>query len=77
MKADIHITLCNEMAVEILNNLYDGLEVWRDTAEHLASGSIVTPCVIAKCSSPTKARSMIRLYNGAISTIEKTLRSKE
>ncbi|MBA7537698.1 hypothetical protein ES705_29967 [subsurface metagenome] len=76
MRKNIDLTLPYEMVVEILNNLYDGLEVWRDTEEYLASGTIVSPCVITKCSSVRKARRMTRLYHGAISTIEKLLKSK-
>ena len=76
MRKNIDLTLPYEMVVEILNNLYDGLEVWRDTEEYLASGSIVAPCVIAKCSSVSNARRMMRLYDGAISTIKSVVKSK-
>jgi len=71
------LSLPMEVVGEILNHLEDGVEVWRNTEEYLASGSIVAPCVIANCSSFRKARRMIRLYNGAISTIERVLKSKE
>lgn len=76
MRKNIDLTLPYEMAVEILNNLYGSLEIWRDTEEYIACGSIVAPCVIAECSSAKKVRKMIRLYNGAISKIEKQLKPK-
>jgi hypothetical protein len=76
MRKNVDLTLPYEMAVEVLNNLYGGLEVWRNTEEYIAGGSIVAPCFIAECSSVRKARRMIRLYDVAISTIEKLLKSK-
>ena len=76
MRKMINLSLPTEMIGEILNHLEDEVEVWKNTEEYLASGSIVAPCFIANCSSVRKARSMIRLYNGAISTLEKLLKSK-
>jgi len=76
MKKRITLSLPTEVVSEILNHLEDGVEVWRNTEEYLASGSIVAPCFIANCSSIRKARRMIRLYHGAISTIEKLIKSK-
>ena len=76
MRKIITLSLSNEMISEILNHLTDGLEVWRNTEEYLASGSIVSPRVIANCSSVSNAHRMIKLYNEAISTIESVIKSK-
>jgi hypothetical protein len=65
------LTLPSAAVPEILNDLYDGLEVWRNTEEYLDSGSVVAPCVVAECSNVRKARRMIRLYEETISVIEK------
>ena len=65
------LTLPSAAVPEILNDLYDGLEVWRNTEEYLDSGSVVALCVIAECSNVRKARRMIRLYEETISAIEK------
>ena len=75
MSKMITLTLPSDIVDEIINNLYDGVEVWRDTEEYLASKSVVAPCVIAECSSARKARRMLKLYQEAISVIEE-VRSK-
>ena len=74
MQKMITLSLPTEILDEILNNLQDGLEVWRNTEEYLASGSIVSPCVIAKCSSVSKARRMTKLYDKTISTLESVVK---
>jgi len=76
MRKMITLSLPTEVEGEILNHLEDGVEVWRNTEEYLSSGCVVTPCFVAECSSIRKARRMKRLYNGAISTIERVLKSK-
>jgi len=76
MSRMITLTLPSDIVSEVLNHLTDGLEIWRDTEEYLASGSVVAPCVIGQCSSVTKARRVMRLYEGAISTIERAVKSK-
>lgn len=70
MRKMITLSLPTEVVDEILNNLEDGLEVWRNTEEYLASGSIVASCIIAKCSNVCKAHRMVKLYEKAISTVE-------
>ena len=70
MSKTITLTLPREIVDEFLNHLHDGIEVWRDTEEYLASGSVMAPCVIAECSSVRKARKMMRLYEGTVSLIE-------
>ena len=77
MSKMITLTLSSDIVDEFLNHLHDGVEIWRDTEEYLASGSVVAPCVIAECNSARKARKMMRLYEGSISTIEKAIKSKE
>ena len=57
--------------------LYDDEDVWRNTAEYIVDVAIVTPCVVADCSSIRKARRMIRLYEEAIWVIEKVVKSKQ
>ena len=76
MRKIITLSLSNEMISEILNHLTDGLEVWRNTERYLASNSIVSPCVIAKCSSVSNAHRMIKLYEETISTIERVIKSE-
>ena len=65
----ITLTLPSDIVDEFLNHLHDGVEIWRDTEEYLASGSVVAPCVVAECSSVRKARRMIKLYEETISVI--------
>jgi len=55
----------------ILADLYDGLEVWKNTEEYLDNGCVVAQCVVAECSSVREARKMLRLYGKTISLIEK------
>jgi len=76
MRKLINLTLPYAAAPEILNDLYDGLEVWRNTEEYLDSGSVVAPCVIAECSSVRKARQMMRLYEETISLLENKIGKK-
>jgi hypothetical protein len=70
----ITLTLQADIVEEILNNLRDGMGILINTEEYLASGSIVGPCVIAECSNIKKVRRMMRLYEGAISTMEKAVK---
>jgi len=67
MSKMITLTLPSAAVPEILNDLYDGLEVWKNTEEYLDSGSVVAPCVVAECSSVGKSRRMIKLYEETIS----------
>lgn len=76
MSKMITLTLSADIADEILNHLYDGVEVWRDTEEYLASGSVVAPCVVAECSSVRKARQMMKLYETTISLIENKIEKR-
>jgi len=48
MRRIINLELPAPIVTEILNDLYDGLDVWRNTEEYLASGSVVAPCVVAE-----------------------------
>lgn len=70
MSKTVTLTLPHEIVDEFLNHLHDGVEVWRDTEEYLASGSVVAPCVVAECSRVSKARRIIKLYEETISVIE-------
>jgi len=72
MSKMITLTLPSAVVPEILNDLYDGLEVWKNTEEYLDSGSVVVPCVTAECSSVRKSRRMIKLYKETISVIERS-----
>lgn len=72
----ITLSLPTEVVGEILNHLEDGVEVWRNTEEYLSNGCVVTPCFVADCYSIRKARRMMRLYDGAISTIKSVVKSK-
>jgi hypothetical protein len=76
MRRIINLELPAPIVTEILNDLYDGLDVWRNTEEYLASGSVVAPCVVAECSSIRKAHKMIRLYKETISLIENKVGKK-
>jgi hypothetical protein len=76
MRKMITLTLPVAVVGEILNHLRDGVEVWRDTEEYLASGSVVAPCVVAECLSVRKARKMMKLYEETISVIEKVRSSQ-
>ena len=76
MRKMITLTLPVAVVGEILNHLRDGVEVWRDTEEYLASGSVVAPCVVAECSSVSKTRRMIKLYEETISVIERASSSQ-
>jgi hypothetical protein len=76
MSKMITLTLPVTIVNEILNHLWDGVEVWKDTEEYLASGSVVAPCVVAECSRVSKARRMIQLYEETISAIEKVRSSQ-
>ena len=76
MNKMITLTLPYAAVPEILNDLYDGLEVWKNTEEYLNSGSVVAPCVVAACSSARKAHRMIKLYEETISVIEEAAKSK-
>jgi hypothetical protein len=76
MSKMITLTLPSVAVDAILNESYDSLEVWRDTEEYLASGSVVAPCVVAECSSVRKARQMIRLYKETISLIQNKIGKK-
>jgi len=76
MSKMITLTLPATVVSEILNHLRDGVEVWRDTEEYLASGSVVAPCVVAECSRVSKARRMIKLYEETISVIERVRSSQ-
>jgi hypothetical protein len=69
MSKMITLTLSSDIVDELLNHLYDGVEVWKDTEEYLTSGSVVAPCVVAECSSVRKARQMMRIYEETISLI--------
>ena len=75
MSKTITLTLPCEIVDEFLNHLRDGIEVWRDTEEYLASGSAMAPCVVAECSSVRKAHRMIKLYDETISVIEGAVKS--
>jgi hypothetical protein len=57
--------------------LYDGVEVWMNTAEYIVNGNFVAPCVVADCSSVKKARRMMKLYEETILVIEKAVGQKE
>lgn len=70
MRKMVTLALPSAMLDVILADLYDGLEVWRDTEEYLDSGCVVAPCVVAECSSVREARRMLRLYEKTISLIE-------
>jgi len=72
----ITLTLPSAAVPEILNDLYDGLEVWRNTEEYLDSGSVVAPCVVAECSRVSKARRMIKLYEETISAMKRVRSSQ-
>lgn len=76
MRKMVTLTLPSDIVDELLNHLYDGVEVWKDTEEYLASGSVVTPCVVAECSSVRKARKMMRLYEETVSLIENKVGKK-
>jgi hypothetical protein len=76
MRKMITLTLPSEIVDDFLNHLHDGVEVWRDTEEYLASGSVVAPCVVAECSSVSKTRRMIKLYEETISVIERVRSSQ-
>jgi len=76
MRKMMTLTLPVTVVSEILNHLRDGVEVWRDTAEYIANGNFVAPCVVADCTSVKKARSMMKLYEEAISVIEKAVGSR-
>jgi len=73
MRKMINLELPAPIVTEILDDLYDGLDVWRNTEEYL-EGSVVAPCCVADCSSVRKARKMIKLYEETISVIEKVRR---
>jgi hypothetical protein len=76
MSKMITLTLPAAAVPEILNDLYDGLEVWKNTEEYLDSGSVMAPCVIAECSSVRKSRNMIKLYDETISIIKRARSSQ-
>jgi len=76
MSKMITLTLPSAAVPEILNDLYDGLEVWKNTEEYLDSGSLVAPCVVAECSKVSKARKMIKLYEETITVIENKVGKK-
>ena len=71
MDKKVTVSLSAAVMGDILDHLRDGVEVWRNTVEYLASGCIVAPSVVAECSSGRKARQMMNLYEEAISVIEK------
>jgi hypothetical protein len=75
MSKMISFALPSDISVEILNDLYDGLEVWKNTEEYL-EGIVVAPCCVADCSSVRKARRMIRLYEDTIPLIEEKIGKK-
>ena len=76
MRKMITLSLPTEVVGEILNHLEDGVEVWRNTEEYISSGSVVTPCFVAECSSIRKARRMKKLYEETISLIEETVKTR-
>jgi hypothetical protein len=71
MRRTVNLALPYAALDVILADLYDGLEVWKNTEEYLDSGCVVAPCVIAECSSVREARGMRKLYEKTISLIEK------
>jgi hypothetical protein len=75
MSKMVSLTLPCDIVDEILNDLYDGLEVWRNTEEYL-EGIVVAPCCVADCSSVRTARRMIRLYEDTIPLIEEKIGKK-
>ena len=76
MSKMITLTLPSAAVTEILNDLYDSLEIWKNTEEYLDSESVVAPCFVADCLSVRKARKMVKLYEKTISLIEGMVRSK-
>jgi hypothetical protein len=77
MRNTITLTLQAEIVDEFLCYLHDGVEVWMDTIEYLASGSSIAPCVTAECSNIKKAWRMMRLYTDTISTIKKAVKPQQ
>jgi hypothetical protein len=75
MSKTITLTLPCEIVDEFLNQLHDGVEVWKNTEEYI-EGIVVAPCYVADCSSVRKARRMIKLYEETISVIERARSSQ-